>query len=60
VADPEAVVGKLLDGLPAGNLNGDWQAPRPRDRRSVLDAEDLEAIEAICAPVAAELGVACG
>jgi hypothetical protein len=60
VADPEAVVGKLLDGLPAGTLNGDWQAPRPRDRRSVLDAEDLEAIGTICAPVAAELGVACG
>lgn len=58
VKDPEAVLAKLLDGLPAGSLCDGWQAPRPRDRRSVLDADDLEAISAICAPVAAELGVA--
>jgi hypothetical protein len=59
VADPVAVLGQLLDGLPAGTLTGSWQAPRPRDRRSVLDAEDLEAIAAICAPVAAQIGVPC-
>jgi hypothetical protein len=58
VADPQAVLARLLDGLSAGTLQEGWQAPRPRDRRSVLDAEDLDAIRAICAPAAAELGVA--
>lgn len=58
VADPVAVVAKLLEGLPAGTLQVGWQAPRPRDRRSVLDDEDLEAIATICAPMAAQLGVA--
>jgi hypothetical protein len=59
VADPIAVLAKLLDGLPAGTLGDGWQRPRPRDRRSVLDPEDMEAISVICAPAAAKLGVAC-
>ncbi|HEX6611959.1 MAG TPA: sulfotransferase [Hyphomicrobiaceae bacterium] len=59
ITNPMAVLGKLLDGLPAGTLTGLWQAPRPRDRRSVLDAEDLEAIATICAPIAAQIGVPC-
>jgi hypothetical protein len=59
VTDPVAVLGELLDGLPAGTLTGHWQAPRPRDRRSVLAAEDLEAIATICAPIAAQIGVPC-
>ncbi len=59
VADPQALLARLLDGLPAGTLKDGWQAPRPRDRRSVLDARDLDAIRAVCAPTAAEIGVAC-
>ena len=59
ITDPVAVLGNLLDGLPAGTLTGHWQAPRLRDRRSVLDAEDLEAIATICAPIAAQIGVPC-
>ena len=58
VANPKAMLAMLLDGLPAGALRDGWQAPRPRNRRSVLDDEDLHAITTICAPVAAELGVA--
>lgn len=58
VADPAAVLAQLLDGLPAGALGEDWETPRPRDRRANLDAEDLDAIRAICAPVAVELGLA--
>jgi hypothetical protein len=58
VADPEAVLAELLEGVPAGTLQGGWQSPRPRDRRSVLDDDDLEAIATICAPMAAQLGVA--
>jgi hypothetical protein len=59
VGDPPAVLARLLDGLPAGTLQEGWQRPRPRNRRSVLDAEDLDAIGEICAPMAAELGVPC-
>ena len=58
VANPEATLATLLDGLPAGALREGWQAPRPRNRRSVLDDEDLHAITSICAPMAAEIGVA--
>lgn len=59
VGDPRAVLARVLDGLPAGTLQEGWQMPRLRNRRSVLDAEDLDAIGEICAPVAAELGLPC-
>jgi len=58
VADPQGTLARLLEGLPAGTLGDRWPAPRPRDRRSVLDDEDMEAITTICAPAAAALGVA--
>ncbi len=58
VADPQGTLARLLEGLPAGTLGDRWPAPRPRDRRSVLDDEDMEAITMICAPAAAALGVA--
>jgi hypothetical protein len=58
VADPQGTLARLLEGLPAGALGDRCLAPRVRNRRSVLDAEDMEAITTICAPAASELGVA--
>ncbi|MET0568134.1 MAG: sulfotransferase, partial [Hyphomicrobiaceae bacterium] len=57
-ADPAAALAGLLDGLPAGALEEGWETPRPRNRRAHLDAEDLDAISTICAPIAQQLGVA--
>lgn len=59
VTNPRKVLTELLDGLPAGALQDGWQPPRPRNRRDALDADDLQAIRRICAPIASELGVGC-
>jgi hypothetical protein len=55
---PAEVVDHILQGFQPRRLLEPLTPASPRDRRSVLDDEDKQAIRAICGQAAAELGVA--
>lgn len=58
IANPERVLNRILEGLPAGSLVEPIPASIVRSKRSELDAGDEQAIRAICSQTAAELGLA--
>jgi hypothetical protein len=61
VTDPMTVVARLLDGYPAGTLLEPIAPSTVRAaKRSALDAEDYQAIRALCIDPATALGVAEG
>jgi hypothetical protein len=60
VANPaqalEAIFARFPQGTPLTRAGAGPAVSAPRSKRSVLDADDLAAIRAICAPAAARLG----
>jgi hypothetical protein len=58
VTDPAGVVGKILDGYNPGTLREPIEPSTVRaGKRSALDADDVQAIRALCTEAASALGV---
>lgn len=58
VTDPVAVVSEVLAGFSPGSLREPIEPSTVRaGKRDALDADDLQAIRALCLPAAAELGL---
>ena len=57
VEAPEAVAAEVLAGLPAGTLAAPPPTRDPAARPDALDDQDRQAIRAVCAQAAADLGV---
>ncbi|QOV89227.1 sulfotransferase [Humisphaera borealis] len=59
VTDPMSVMGRIFEGFNPGTLREPIEPSTVRaGKRDALDAEDLQAIRAVCLPTAALLGVA--
>jgi hypothetical protein len=58
VRDPVTALGRILDGYRPGGLRRPVEPSSAPDRRELLDDGDRRAIQAICTPVATELGLA--
>jgi len=57
VAAPAATIARAFAGIPLGAAPAPPAASSPRRTRTLLDAHDVEVIEALCLDVAVELGV---
>jgi hypothetical protein len=55
-AEPMPVLERILDGYRAGELRRSIEPSSARSRAELLDEADVRAIEAICRPVAQQLG----
>jgi hypothetical protein len=58
MADRDAVLAELLDGLPAGRPHHPLPPPAPGNKRDALECSDFDAIRSVCTEAAAALGLA--